>query len=169
MRIVNLALCGQDKLAKGVSGPSNLGCWFRFGRREHIFSFGSAWQRQSTGRHHGHWLEGAQARTLGHQSLNRFFLRDLGYERNLFCKITVVEMNHGKLRRGGGSGALQRRWWWLLVVLLLQASSQHGRYWRGGLTMRARHLWRLLFGLKFKRDRALFIGVLIPNHRWQKS
>jgi hypothetical protein len=52
------------------------------------------------------------------------------------------------------------------------SSSKHrisGRSWRGGLTARARQLWRLGFGSKFTQDRELFIGVLIPNRRRQKS
>jgi hypothetical protein len=29
-----------------------------------------------------------------------FFLHDLGYERNLFCEIAMVKMDHGKLTTG---------------------------------------------------------------------
>jgi hypothetical protein len=51
------------------------------------------------------------------------------------------------------------------VGLLLEASNWRGRSWRGGLMARARQLWRLGFGPNFAWDRALFIGVLVPNRR----
>jgi hypothetical protein len=34
---------------------------------------------------------------MGHQTLIQFFQPDLGYERNLFCRLTAVETDHGKL------------------------------------------------------------------------
>jgi hypothetical protein len=37
---------------------------------------------------------------MGHQTPIRFFLCDLGYERNLCCKLTLVKMDHGKLAMG---------------------------------------------------------------------
>jgi hypothetical protein len=42
---------------------------------------------------------------MGHQTLIRFFLRDLGYKRNLFCRLTAVETNHGKLATGRRLGS----------------------------------------------------------------
>jgi hypothetical protein len=33
------------------------------------------------------------------------FLRDLGYERNSFCKLTAVKMDHGKLAMGRQLGS----------------------------------------------------------------
>jgi hypothetical protein len=74
--------------------PSNLGRWFRFGRCGHIFSFGSARTRQSSGRHHGHRLERAQARATRHPKLNREHLHDLDDDRFLFCSLTVAKMGH---------------------------------------------------------------------------
>jgi hypothetical protein len=49
---------------------------------------------------------GSRTRSVIHQTLNGFFLRDLGEERNSFCTLTMVEMDHRKLvmgRRLGGS------------------------------------------------------------------
>jgi hypothetical protein len=48
-------------------------------------------------RHHGRRLGRAQAPTMVHEMKQGFFLRDLGYERNSFCKLTVVKTDHGKL------------------------------------------------------------------------
>jgi hypothetical protein len=38
----------------------------------------------------------AQTRSILHQLLNRFFLSDLGDERNLFCPLTAAEMDQGR-------------------------------------------------------------------------
>jgi hypothetical protein len=45
-------------------------------------------------RRHGRRLEGAQARPIGPQTPIWFFLRDLGYERNLFYPLTVAKPGH---------------------------------------------------------------------------
>jgi hypothetical protein len=45
-------------------------------------------------RRHGRRLEGAQARPIGHQTPIRFFLRDLGYKRNLFYPLTAAKPGH---------------------------------------------------------------------------
>jgi hypothetical protein len=48
----------------------------------------------------------ASTRSILHQMLNGFFLRDLDEKRNPFCILTAVETDHGKLaiaRRLGSS------------------------------------------------------------------
>jgi hypothetical protein len=35
-----------------------------------------------------------------HKTMQGFFLRDLGYERNSFCELTAVKTDHGKLAMG---------------------------------------------------------------------
>jgi hypothetical protein len=35
-----------------------------------------------------------------HETTQGFFLHDLGYERNSFCELTAVKMDHGKLATG---------------------------------------------------------------------
>jgi hypothetical protein len=48
----------------------------------------------------------ARTRSILHQMLNGFFLRDLDEKRNPFCILTAVETDHGKLamaRRLGSS------------------------------------------------------------------
>jgi hypothetical protein len=60
--------------------------------------------------HRGRRLEGAQAHPIGHQTLIRFFLRDLGYERNLFCPLTAVKLGHKRWSMGRQLGL------WLAVV-----------------------------------------------------
>jgi hypothetical protein len=35
-----------------------------------------------------------------HETTQGFFLHDLGYERNSFCELTMVKMDHGKLAMG---------------------------------------------------------------------
>jgi hypothetical protein len=42
----------------------------------------------------------ARTRSILHQTLNSFFLRDLCEERNPFCILTIVETDHGKLAMG---------------------------------------------------------------------
>jgi hypothetical protein len=42
---------------------------------------------------------------MGHETPIQFFLRDLGYERNLFCRLTAVETNHWKLATGRRLGS----------------------------------------------------------------
>jgi hypothetical protein len=37
---------------------------------------------------------------MGYKTLIQFFLRHLGYERNLFCGLTIVDMAHRKLAMG---------------------------------------------------------------------
>jgi hypothetical protein len=37
---------------------------------------------------------------MGHQTPIQFFLRNIGYERNSFCNLTVVKTDHGKLVTG---------------------------------------------------------------------
>jgi hypothetical protein len=49
---------------------------------------------------HGRWLEGAPARPIGHQTLIRFFLRVLGYGKNLFCPLTVTKPGHKRRSTG---------------------------------------------------------------------
>jgi hypothetical protein len=49
--------------------------------------------------HHDRRLEGAQAHAIGHQTPIQFFLRDLGYERNMFCPLTTVELSDPVLRK----------------------------------------------------------------------
>jgi hypothetical protein len=41
-------------------------------------------------------LRRARTRSILHQMLNGFILRDLGDERNLFCILTVAETNRGR-------------------------------------------------------------------------
>jgi hypothetical protein len=41
--------------------------------------------------------EGSQPCPILHQSLKRFFLRDLGDKRNPFCSLTMAETDHGRL------------------------------------------------------------------------
>jgi hypothetical protein len=38
----------------------------------------------------------SQDRATVHEATQGFFLRDLGYERNSFCEVTTVKMEHGK-------------------------------------------------------------------------
>jgi hypothetical protein len=38
-----------------------------------------------------------RTRSILHQTLNGFVLRDLGDERNLFCILTAAEINRGRL------------------------------------------------------------------------
>jgi hypothetical protein len=52
------------------------------------------------GRIHGRWLGRAQARATVHETMQGFFLRDLGYERNSFCELTTVKIGHRKLATG---------------------------------------------------------------------
>jgi hypothetical protein len=49
-------------------------------------------------KHHGRWLGRAQATV--HKTTQSFFLRDLGYERNSFCKLTMVKTDDRKLVTG---------------------------------------------------------------------
>jgi hypothetical protein len=49
---------------------------------------------------HGRRLEGAQAHPIGHQTLIQFFLRDLGYKRNLFCTLIAVKPGHKRRLMG---------------------------------------------------------------------
>jgi hypothetical protein len=42
----------------------------------------------------------AETRGIRHQTRCGFFLRGLGDERNLFCELTTVKMDHGKLVTG---------------------------------------------------------------------
>jgi hypothetical protein len=88
---------------------SNLGRWFRFGRRRRVFSFGSAWPRQSTGRRHGRRLERAQARATGHPKLNREHLHDLDGDKFLFCSLTTTKM-------GDRMRSTVRRLGWRLTI-----------------------------------------------------
>jgi hypothetical protein len=52
------------------------------------------------GRCHGRRLGQAQAPATVHETKQGFLLRDLGYERNLFCELTAVKMDHRKLATG---------------------------------------------------------------------
>jgi hypothetical protein len=52
------------------------------------------------GRRHGRRLGRAQAPATMHETKEGFFLRDLGCERNSFCELTVVKMDHEKLAMG---------------------------------------------------------------------
>jgi hypothetical protein len=51
-------------------------------------------------RHHGQRLGRAQARAMVHETTQGFFVRDLGFERNSFCELTAVKMDHRKLATG---------------------------------------------------------------------
>jgi hypothetical protein len=53
------------------------------------------------------WLTTRRARTRSilHQTLNGFFLRDLGEERIPFCILTTVKTDHGKLVTGRRLGS----------------------------------------------------------------
>jgi hypothetical protein len=42
---------------------------------------------------------------MGHHTPIRFFLRDLGYERNLLCRLIAVETDHRKLATGRRLGS----------------------------------------------------------------
>jgi hypothetical protein len=44
-----------------------------------------------------------------HKTTQGFFLRDLGYERNTFCELTALKMDHGKLATMRQLGSLQWR------------------------------------------------------------
>jgi hypothetical protein len=59
-----------------------------------FFSDSMGWVTQGSGRCHGWWHGGAQARSTGHQKWWGFSLRDLDYERNLFCPLTAAEPIH---------------------------------------------------------------------------
>jgi hypothetical protein len=59
---------------------------------------------------HGRRLEGAQAHPIHHKTSIRLFLRDLGYERNLFCPLTVAEPGHKRRSTG-------RRLGWRLAAV----------------------------------------------------
>jgi hypothetical protein len=91
MRAVGSQIFGHDLKCEGVSSGSNLGPRSTNGRpRAHLLPWLGSAEAERRGRH-GHRLEGAQARPIGHQTPIRFFLRDLGYERNLFFPLTSVE------------------------------------------------------------------------------
>jgi hypothetical protein len=100
MGVVGSQIFGHDLKCEGVSSSSNLG------RRSMNGRPGSCllpWLGSAEAEHHGHhgrWLEGAQARPIGHQTPIRFFLRVLGYERNLFCPLTTVEPDHKRQSMG---------------------------------------------------------------------
>jgi hypothetical protein len=51
-------------------------------------------------RRHGQRLGRAQAGATVHETTQGFFLRDLGYESNLFCEHTAMKTDHGKLAMG---------------------------------------------------------------------
>jgi hypothetical protein len=100
MRAVGSQIFSHDLKCEGVSSGSNLGRRSTNGRPGALLLpwLGSA-EAERRGRHDRR-LEGAQARPIGHQTLIRFFLRDLGYERNLFCPLTVVEPGHKRRSMG---------------------------------------------------------------------
>jgi hypothetical protein len=87
------------KWAEGVSG---LLIWaIGFGLDDVGVSSSSVRSAETQyGRHHGWWLGRAQAQATVHETTWGFFLRDLGYERNSFCELTVVKTDHGKLATG---------------------------------------------------------------------
>jgi hypothetical protein len=80
----------------------------------------------------GRRLEGAQAHPIGHQTLIRFFLRDLGYKRNLFCPLTAVKLGHKRRSMGRWLGL------WLAVV---RSSSDEALTSRSSITSSS---WPLL-------------------------
>jgi hypothetical protein len=100
MRAISSQIFGHDLKFEGVSSGSNLGrqSMNRWPATRLLPWLGSA-EAERRGRH-GRWLEGAQARPIGHQTPLRFFLRDLGYERNLFYPLTVVEPGHKRQLTG---------------------------------------------------------------------
>jgi hypothetical protein len=100
MRVVGSQVFDHNLKREGVSSGSNLGHrsmngWP--GARLHPW-LGSAEAERRV--RHGRWLEVAQARPIGHQTPIRFFLRDLGYERNLFFPLTAVELGHKRRSTG---------------------------------------------------------------------
>jgi hypothetical protein len=100
MRAVISQIFDHDSKCEGVSLGSNLGRRSMNGRpgARLLPWFGSA-KAECRGRH-GRPLEGAQAHFIGDQTLIWFFLHDLGYERNLFCPLTVVEPGHKRWPMG---------------------------------------------------------------------
>jgi hypothetical protein len=77
-----------------------------------------------------------------HETKQGFFLCDLGYERNLFCKLTTVKIDHGKLATGR-----QLEWSSTTVgiassgdVVCGGSSSKH-RIGMGGSGVEARRRW----------------------------
>jgi hypothetical protein len=75
----------------------------------HLLPWLSSAEAEHRGRH-GRRLKRAQARPIDHHTLIRFFLRDLGYERNLFCPLAVVEPGHKRRSMGRWLGR------WLAAV-----------------------------------------------------
>jgi hypothetical protein len=110
MRVVGSQILGHNLKCEGISSSSNLDRRSMNGRTgaRLLHWLGSA----EAERHgcHGRQFEGAQAHPIGHQTLIWFFLRNLGYERNLFCLLTMVELGHKRRSMG--------RWlrWRLAVV-----------------------------------------------------
>jgi hypothetical protein len=47
----------------------------------------------------------SRTRSVLHQMLNGFFLHDLGEERNPFCTLTAMQMDHRKLATGRRLGS----------------------------------------------------------------
>jgi hypothetical protein len=100
MRVIDSQIFGHNLKRKGVPSGSNLGHQSMNGwSRARLLPWLSLAEVEHRGRH-GRRLEGAQARPLGHQTPIWFFLRDLGYERNLFCPLTMVEPGHKRWLMG---------------------------------------------------------------------
>jgi hypothetical protein len=110
MRVVISQIFGQDLKCEGVSSGSNLGRWSTNGwPGACLLPWLGSVEAESHGRQ-GHRLEGAQAHPIVHQTPIRFFLRDLGHERNLFCPLTAVGSGHKRWSGGGGGGWLGQQW-----------------------------------------------------------
>jgi hypothetical protein len=106
MRVIGSQIFGHDLKREGVSLGSNLGRRSTNGwLRAHVLPWLGSTEAERRGRH-GRRLEGAQVHPIGHQTPIQFFLRDLGYERNLFCPLTTVEPGHK--RRSTGRRLRQR-------------------------------------------------------------
>jgi hypothetical protein len=100
MRAIGSHIFGHDLKCEGVSSGSNLSRRSTNGQPSaRLLPWLGSVEAERRG-HHGHWLEGAQARPIGHQTPIRFFLHDIGYERNLFCPLTAVELGHKRRSTG---------------------------------------------------------------------
>jgi hypothetical protein len=172
------------KWAEGVSG---LLIWVvSFGLDDAGTSSSSVRSAETElGRHHGRWFGRSYASATVHETKQGFFLPDLGYERNSFCELTVVKMDHGEPATGrrlgqssmaegtvsNGAPALRTP---LAVMVLVGGSSSKHQIGMGGSNVATRRRWRgsamvARVWAKFARDRELFIGVLVPIRRRQKS
>jgi hypothetical protein len=152
MRAVGSQIFSHNLKCEGVSSGSNLGRWSTNGwpGAPLIPWLGSA--KVERCRRHGRRLEGAQACPIGHQTPIWFFLRDLGYERNLFYPLIAVELGHKRQstrRRPGRRWGLPPAKLWLQEVvqrlprgllLLLGLFNGSNRWWI------AQIWWRLGFG-----------------------